>query len=95
MFGARPRGQWPRTAIRQCLLYDTFLHELGHMQIVDPTAKEVRRKFAGETKAQEFADRWRRRLWAEHFEHPDPVHNAPSALEIELVAGLAVHNEIA
>jgi hypothetical protein len=30
-----------------------------------------------ETLAQEFADGWRRTLWAERFEHPDPVHNPP------------------
>ena len=64
------------------MLYDVFLHELGHLQIVDDAAKSVRRKFAMETKAQEFADHWRRRLWSEYSDHPDPVHNAPSEQEI-------------
>ena len=36
-------------------------------------------------KAQEFANQWRARLWEEPFDHPDPVHNPPSALEMELL----------
>ena len=35
--------------------------------------------------AQEFADTRRRRLWAKHFEHPDPVHNRPSKEELALL----------
>jgi hypothetical protein len=31
-FGASRGRQWPAVAIRRLLLYDTFLHELGHLQ---------------------------------------------------------------
>jgi len=82
--GAPARGRWPELAVRRCLLYHTFLHELGHMQIVDPSARSVRRKYAGETKAEQFAEFWRRRLWKDRFEHADPVHNPP--IEGELLA---------
>ncbi|MGD9647348.1 MAG: hypothetical protein AB7U73_16665 [Pirellulales bacterium] len=82
-FGATRGHQWPELAVRRFMLYDVVLHELGHLQVVEPTAKSLRRKFAGETKAQEFADFWRRKLWAEKFDHPDPVHNRPSAAERE------------
>ena len=82
-FGALRAHQWPETAVRRFLLYDVFLHELGHLQIVDPEAITDRRRFASETKAQEFADEWRSRLWAEPFDHPDPIHNRPSAAEME------------
>ncbi len=81
-FGALRGRQWPRLAVRRYLLYNTFLHELGHLQIVDPAAKRLRRRFASETLAQEFANRWRRALWAEHFDHPDPVHNPPRSEEL-------------
>ncbi len=84
-FGAIRGVQWPERAVRRYLLYDVVLHELGHLQIVDGKAKNDRRRFAGETKAQEFADRWRARLWEESFNHPDPVHNRPSELELELL----------
>lgn len=77
-FGAPPRGRWPEEAIRRCLLYDTFLHEIGHLQVVRPRAKGDERRFAGETLAQQFADYWRRRLWRERFDHPDPIHNPPN-----------------
>jgi hypothetical protein len=76
-FGAERGKQWPRLAVRRYLLYNTFLHELGHLQIVDPTAKTLRRRFASEMLAQRFAHDWRRTLWSKHFDHPDPVHNAP------------------
>ena len=85
VFGALPRRQWPERAVRRYLLYNTFLHEIGHMQVVDPDAKEPRRRFAGETKAQQFAELWRKRLWTERFEHPDPVHNAPTQAELEIL----------
>jgi hypothetical protein len=84
-FGASRGRQWPETAVRRFLLYDVFLHELGHLQIVNPKAKVERRRFAGETKAQEFANEWRARLWAELFAHPDPIHNAPSVIEWDLL----------
>ncbi len=82
-FGAVRGAQWPETAVRRFMLYNGFLHELGHLQIVDPKARNVWRKFASETKAQEFADEWRVRLWSEPFEHPDPIHNPPSDAELE------------
>ncbi len=84
-FGAVRGAQWPETAVRRFLLYNGFLHELGHLQIVDPKARNVWRRFAGETKAQEFADHWRARLWSEPFEHPDPIHNPASELELALL----------
>lgn len=69
--------QWSRVAVRRYLLYNVFLHELGHLQIVRAKAKTDRRRFASETLAQRFANRWRRILWSQHFDHFDPVHNAP------------------
>jgi hypothetical protein len=48
-------------------------------------APRVRREFASETRAEEFADELRRTLYSEHFEHPDPIHNAPEAVELELL----------
>ena len=63
------------------MLYDVFLHELGHLQIIDGDATTVRRMFAMETKAQEFGMYWCERLWAERFDHPDPVHNPPTEAE--------------
>lgn len=84
-FGAIRGAQWPERAVRRFLLYDVFLHELGHLQIVNANASSERRRFAGQTKAQEFADRWRARLWSEPFEHPDPIHNPPSELELALL----------
>lgn len=83
-FGAPGRGRWPRLAVRRFLLYEVFLHELGHMQIVDPSARSMRRKYAGETKAQEFANLWRRRLWKQPFDQPDPAHNPPAPDELLL-----------
>jgi hypothetical protein len=77
-FGAARGRQWPLLAIRRFMLYDVFLHELGHLQIVMPRAKRLRRRFASETKAREFANDWRRRLWSQPFDHDDPVHNPPS-----------------
>lgn len=84
-FGAPKLGQWPPWAVRRFLLYDVLFHEIGHLQIVDPNASRVTRKFASETRAQEFADELRRTLYSEHFEHPDPIHNAPKAVELELL----------
>jgi len=81
-FGARRGRQWPSVAIRRFVLYDVFLHELGHLQIVHEKAKSERRKFSMETRAQEFAMQWCARLWAEPFDHPDPAHNKPTAEEL-------------
>jgi hypothetical protein len=66
-----------REIFRRFLLYDVLLHELGHLQVVNEKTKSERLRFAREKCAQEFADRWRRKLWSEHFDHLDPVHNAP------------------
>ena len=74
-FGALRGRQWPEIAVRRFMLYEVFLHELGHLQIVDPDARRVQRKFASETKAEEFAKYWRANLWSRHFDHPDVIHN--------------------
>lgn len=84
-FGARRGAQWPELAIRRFLLYYALLHEIGHLQEIIPAAKNPKRRFASETKAHEFADTWRQRLWAEHFDHPDPVHNRPTKEELALM----------
>ena len=84
-YGALPRRQWPKRAVRRYMLYTTFLHEIGHMQVVKPEANDARRKFASETRAQQFADMWRKRLWSKRFEHPDPIHNPPTTEELQLL----------
>src|SRR5262245_44306593 len=38
-FGARRGEKWPMLAIRRFLLYDVFLHELGHLQVVNESTK--------------------------------------------------------
>ena len=78
LFGARRGCQWPATAVRRYMLYDVFLHELGHLQLVNPQSNDERRRFAMERIAQEFAEQWRRTLWSERFDHHDPIHNAPA-----------------
>jgi hypothetical protein len=80
-FGAKRGTQWPELAVRRFMLYDVFLHELGHLQLINEKAKSDRLKFAREKLAERFADRWRRELWAERFNHPDPIHNAPTSAE--------------
>lgn len=77
-FGAVRGAQWPELAIRRFLLYDMFLHEIGHLQVIEEKAKSVSRKFAREGKAQEFAMNWYRMLWRTHFKHSDSVHNKPT-----------------
>ena len=84
-FGAARRCQWPTLAVRRFVLYDVLLHELGHLQVIDPRARSLRRKFARETRAQEFAAHWCRELWSRPFDHPDPAHNPPAPNEIEAV----------
>jgi hypothetical protein len=83
-FGARSGGKWPELAIRRFLLYHVFLHELGHLQLIDPH-RSARLRFAREKLAQDFAVAWYRRLWSSPFEHPDPVHNPPSREELEFL----------
>ena len=94
-FGAVRGCQWPTLAVRRFMLYDVFLHELGHLQIIDEKANQMRRRFADETRAQEFAEHWRRTLWSQPFDHPDPVHGPPSAEEIRALneGGRASHGE--
>ncbi len=86
-FGAKRGCQWPHVAVRRFMLYDVLLHELGHLQVVNERAKPVRRKFAMETRATEFADTWRKRLWSDPFDHPDPAHNPPTMEEIAALDG--------
>ena len=81
-FGAQWGAQWPAVAVKRFLLYDVFLHELGHLQIIDPGTKDVRRRFALETRAHQFAHDWRRKLWSQAFDHPDPAHNPPGPIEM-------------
>jgi len=80
-FGATRGEQWSSLAVRRFMLYDVLLHELGHLQIIHERANSVRRKFAMETRAEEFATKWRKQLWAKPFDHPDPAHNPPTAAE--------------
>ena len=80
-FGAKLGAKWPPLAIRRFLLYDVFLHELGHLQMVDG-ARSSRLKLAREKLAHEFATEWRNRLWSEHFDHADAVHNPPTRAEL-------------
>lgn len=82
-FGAVRGQQWPELAVRRFMLYDVLLHELGHLQMVLPNARRLNRRYAGETKAQQFADHWRKALWAEPFNHPDPVHTPPTTDELQ------------
>lgn len=81
-FGAPERGQWPPWSVRRFLLYDVLFHEIGHLQIIDGKASHVNRKFASETRAQEFADELRRSLYSKPFDHGDPIHNRPTAAEL-------------
>ena len=79
-FGALRGRQWPQVAVRRFMLYEVLLHEIGHLQLVDPSASP-RRQFGRERVAEDFAAAWRRRLWSQPFDHPDPAHNPPSRSE--------------
>jgi hypothetical protein len=81
-FGAQRGRQWPSLAIRRFILYDVFLHELGHLQLVNGNARSERLRFAREKLAQAFAVQWRKRLWSAPFPNPDPVHNPPRLGEL-------------
>jgi len=81
-FGARRGRKWPTLAIRRFMLYDVFLHELGHLQLINGRSSSDRLKYADEKLAQEFAMEWCRRLWSKPFDHSDPVHNPPSMDEL-------------
>ncbi len=80
-FGAGRSKKWPALAIRRFMLYNVFLHELGHLQLVDEDSNSARLKFTREKRAQEFAMHWCGELWSKPFPHPDPVHNPPSSEE--------------
>jgi hypothetical protein len=83
VFGAERVYLWSPWAVRRFMLYEVFLHELGHLQLVDPNAKRIQRRFASETKAQTFAEYWRKKLWSQPFDHPDPIHNPPTERDWE------------
>jgi hypothetical protein len=85
LYGAPAGGQWPPWAVRRFLLYDTLLHELGHLQLVLPKSKHWDRKYASEKLAKEFAHKWRDKLWSQEFKHPDPVHNPPKQDELATI----------
>jgi len=80
-FGARRGHKWPALAIRRFMLYDVFLHELGHLQRIKEGTRSVRLQFAREKLAQEFAMQWCKQLWSKPFPHPDQVHNPPAPEE--------------
>jgi|SRR5580704_6609899 hypothetical protein len=85
-FGAIRGKKWPALAVRRFMLYDVFLHELGHLQLVDEDARSVRLKYAREKLAQDFAMRWCGRLWSKAFPNSDPVHSPPVPAEFERVS---------
>jgi len=92
-FGARRGQKWPVLAVRRFMLYDVFLHELGHLQLIDENTHSVRLKFAHEKFAQEFAVRWYSNLWSQPFPHPDPVHNPPRLEELALIPADTAANQ--
>jgi hypothetical protein len=89
-FGAVHGRQWPRVAVRRFLLYDVFLHELGHLQAVNQNSWDPWKRYAKERKAQEFADYWRSELWSKPFGHPSPEHQPPLREEMEEFERLGV-----
>lgn len=90
-FGAPRVGQWTPWAVRRFLLYDVVLHELGHLQEINPEKKDWKKRFADETKAEEFADYWRRTLFSEsEFENEDIVHYPPTEAETAFLEVWAV-----
>lgn len=85
-FGAPVRGQWTPWAVRRFMLYDVLLHELGHLQVVNAKSKSMRRKFADEKIAQDFAEEWKRKLFSTYFDHPDIIHNPPTDEELAFIS---------
>ena len=83
LFGAVRGKQWPELAVRRFLLYDVLLHELGHLRMVTLNRTSGRRSCYFETRAEHFAEYWRKRLWSEPLDHPDPVHHPPSPEEFD------------
>ena len=94
LFGAVRGKKWPPLAVRRFMLYDVFLHELGHLQLIDEDARSVRRKYAHEKRAQEFAMNWCTQLWSEPFVHGDPVHNPPTPTEFESVSAESISSQL-
>lgn len=86
-FGAASGIPWPKLAVRRLMLYAVLLHEIGHLQVVKPHSS-TRLRYALESSAERFADNWRNKLWAEYYNHPDPVHNSPSRQELAELAEL-------
>ena len=80
-FGAKWGEKWGPLAVRRFMLYEVLLHELGHLQVFDERMPSRRLRFYNEKLAEEFATSWRRRLWSVHYQHADPVHNPPTAVE--------------
>jgi hypothetical protein len=80
-FGAQRGQKWPLLAVRRFILYDVFLHELGHLQLIDANRRSERLRFAQEKLAQAFAMQWCKRLWATPFSHSDLVHHPPDVGE--------------
>lgn len=80
-FGGAWGGKWSTVAVRRFMLYEVFLHELGHLQVMETRDPNRRLGFYQEKLAEEFAIVWRRRLWSPPFDHPDPAHNRPVATE--------------
>lgn len=85
-FGAKRGQQWPALAVRRFMLYDTLLHEIGHLQLMDPNRPSKRLRFAREKIAQRLAMGWCRQLWSVSFPHNDPVHNAPGPEELKALS---------
>src|SRR5262249_33832713 len=83
-FGARRGRKWPALAVRRFLLYHVFLHELGHLQLIDERARSDRLRFAAGKGGEGVAVEWCARLWSEPFAHADPVHNPPTAEELDM-----------
>jgi hypothetical protein len=85
-FGATRSHKWSALAVRRFMLYNVFLHELGHLQRNNEVGSSVRLQFAREKLAQDFAIGWCKRLWSEPFPHSDPVHNPPAPEELASLA---------
>src|SRR5262249_8028738 len=88
-FGAKRGQKGQALSIRRFMLYEVFLHELGHLQLVNENGKSERLRFAREKLANDFAREWRKQLWSATFVHADPVHNAPGAKELSIQRELA------
>lgn len=82
-YGGLNNIKWPTMAVRRYMLYNVFLHELRHTQIVKPNKKHIWEKTPNEKLANEYSDHWRGTLYSQHFDHPDPVHNLPTEEEKE------------